>query len=967
MVGIKRILSFAVVVAVAWSTQAEAGYKRVNKDNPKDGANVHIYALDNGLTVYLSENHEKPEFYAEIVVRAGYKHDPAETTGLAHYLEHLLFKGTQKVGTADWAKEKVHIDRIEMLYEKRFRETDPAKRDSIYALINKESQLAAQYAIPGEVDRLYQSMGSTYINAHTWFEETVYKVGLPSNRLEQWAMIETERFQKPVYRLFQPELEVVYEEKNRAMDDKERKINELVDRELFKVHPYGQQTGLGTVEHLKNPSLRNIHNFFSKYYVPGNMAVIIAGDIEVENAIQVIDRHFSAWEKKKVPSSGSWKEPKLKGVDRVETTHEGEEKVIVAFRTVHNRHKDAPALSIADELLDNSRAGLMNQLEQRQEVREAGAHRLLMNDHGAEQFEGIPKKGQTLEEVERLLLAQVETLKKGDFDETLIQAIVNNYKKGEKRGQESNNARVAAMRKSYASFKDWDDSVEELDELSKVTKQDVMRVAKKYFGENYVVGYRRDAPHEVPKIEKPQIDPVDIDATRMSAFAEQVSAVEVAALTPDYVEPSDYTVVEYAPGAKLYYSQNPLNDLFILRIGVELGFNQDNRIQFAQKLLDLSGTGSSSNEELKTEWFKLATDFSFSTGSNSSAFSISGLDENLRESLDLMLRVINEPIASKETLDEMVKIVLADRDDSKKDPRAIRGALAIYNRNGKQSRYLRMLPSGALAQFTVEELHGLAKSLLGYEQTITYVGSLPVEEVVAQLKAKYPIKGKLRKTPPYLSLKVEAPESTVLRMFHKEMAQAQVYVEFGGIDYDEAVTPEAQVFSEYFSGGMSGLLFQEIREARALAYSVYAGYSFGDRIGDQNLNWGGMGTQADKAGEAIEAYLGLFDEMPVEESRFETAKEALINNYRTGKTSFREVLGAVRGWQHLGLEPDPRKARYEAVQKATLETLTSFHANHIKGRPRLISVVGDTSKIDMDRLGKVAKPEMMSLGDILAY
>lgn len=964
---VSRVLGLITVASVLLSASVEAGYKRVNKTNPKDGAKVAIFELDNGLTVYLSENHEKPEFYAEIVVRAGYKHDPPETTGLAHYLEHLLFKGTQKLGTANWEKEKVHIDRIEALYEERFRETDPAKRDSLYALINKESQLAAQYAIPGEIDRLYQGMGSTYTNAHTWFEETVYKVGLPANRLEQWAMIESERFQNPVYRLFQPELEIVYEEKNRAMDNKERIINEVLDRQLFKVHPYGQQTGLGTVEHLKNPSLKNIHDFFSKYYVPGNMAIIIAGDIDTQKAIKVIDKYFSAWQAKPVPSPGSWDEPPLDGVERVEATYEGEEKVIVAFRTVPNKHPDAPALTIADELLDNSRAGLMNQLVQRQEVRSATASRLLMNDHGVEQFEGIPKKDQSLEDVEALLLAQVETLKQGAFDETLIEAIINNKKKSDKAAQESNNARVAEMRQSYIAFKDWDDTVEELERLSKVTKKDIVRVAKKYFRDDYVVAYRKDAPHEVPKIEKPQIDPIEIDATRQSAFAKKVTAVGAKPLTPDFVDPSDYQVVEYAPGVRLLYSQNPLNDLFVLRITVDLGFNQDNRIQFAQQLLDKSGTGDLSAEALKTEWFKLATDFGFSAGSNSSSFTISGLDENLEASLDLMMQVIKSPTASQETLDEMIKITLANREDTKKNPRAIRGALAIYNRNGKKSRYLRMLPNDAIQKFTVAELHGLSRGLLDYQQTITYVGSLPLDDVVAQLRAKYPVKKKLKTPPDYMILKVQSPKSDVLRMFHKEMAQAQVYVESGGIPYDESVTPAAQLFSEYFAGGMSGLVFQEIRESRALAYSVGAAYSTGRHKGEQNILWGGMGTQADKTAEAIEAYLGLLDEMPIEEERFANTKGALINNYRTGKTSFREVLGAVLSWEDLGLEPDPREARYQAILGSDLSTLTSFHAEHVKDHPRLISVVGDTSKIDMKRLGKIAKPEMMQLEDIFSF
>ena len=965
---LRRSLAFLLILSVfALVLPANAVHKRINGPNPADPSNTEIYQLENGLQVYLTENHEKPEFYAELVVRAGYKHDPPETTGLAHYLEHLLFKGTQKLGTIQWEKEKIHIDRIEDLYEQRFKETDPEKRQAIYAEINKESQMASQYAIPNEIDRLYQAMGTTYVNAHTWFEETVYKVGLPSNRLEQWAAIESERFQNPVYRLFQPELEIVYEEKNRAMDNKDRIINEILDRAVFKVHPYGQHTGLGSVDHLKNPSLRNIHNFFSKYYVPGNMALMVSGDIEPEKAIEIIDRYFSVWKQKSVPESPTWNEPALNGVERVEATYEGEEKVLIAFRTIPVNHADASALTIADEILDNSQAGLMNQLVQRQEVRDASAHRMLMNDHGVEQLEGIPKKDQTLADVERLLLDQIARLKAGDFADDLITAIVNNQKKDQKAALEQNNTRVARMRNSFVRFEDWDHTIGELDRFASVTKDDVVRVANEYFGDDYVVAYRKDAPHEVPTIDKPKIDPIDIDATRQSDLAARISAMSAREISPEFVDASDYEIFDYAPGARLFYAENPVNDLFLFEVSIDLGFNQDNRIQFAQKLLDVSGTGELSSEEAKTEWFKLATEFRFETGNDESNYSISGLDENFTASLDLMMRVIESPVASQETLDEMINIVLANREDARKDPRSIRSALAHLNRNGQQSRWLRQLPNEAIRHFTVDELHSLARSLLDYEQTIYYVGSLPMEAVLSELRKQHPITDELMSPPPFLNLTIQSPDAHVLRIFHKEMAQAQVYVEYGGEVFSEASVPSAQVFREYFSGGMSGLVFQEIREARALAYSAYAGYNQGSRTGVQNMAWGGLGTQADKTVEALQAYLELHDQMPVTPERFEAAKAALVNTYKTGKTSFREVLGAVRSWERLGLDPDPRERRFEAIKRADLSTLTGFHKEHIKGRARLISIVGDTSKIDVANLKKIAQPELVALEDIFAF
>src|SRR6266511_3232122 len=313
----RNSILLVAIALLAAPAATQAGFKRINKSNPKDPMAVQIYELDNGLRVYLTENHETPRFEAQIAVRAGSKHDPAESTGLAHYLEHMLFKGTTRMGTLDHEKEKPHLDRIIELYEKHFRETDPGKRKAIYAEINQETQLAAQYAIPNEMDKLYKAMGEQGLNAHTWHEETVYQVNLPANRLEQWAIIESERFQHPVLRLFQPELEIVNEEKNQTLDNKEAIIQFAVNKLLFKKHPYGQQTTIGEVEHLKNPSLKNMYQFFEKNYVPGNMAIVVSGDINPRQTIKLIDSYFAVWKAKPVPPPKAWEEKPLQDDERV--------------------------------------------------------------------------------------------------------------------------------------------------------------------------------------------------------------------------------------------------------------------------------------------------------------------------------------------------------------------------------------------------------------------------------------------------------------------------------------------------------------------------------------------------------------------------------------------------------------------------------------------------------------------------
>ncbi|MBI1321518.1 MAG: insulinase family protein [Candidatus Hydrogenedens sp.] len=961
-----RCLSVVVASLVLLAVPAFAGYERVNTPDEADLMHVSIFKLDNGLTVYLTRNPEQPRFYTEIAVRAGSKMDPAESTGLAHYLEHILFKGTENMGTLDYEKEKPYLDQIEDLYQQHFTETDEAKRKEIYAKINEATLAAAEYEIPNEMDRLYKAMGGQAVNAHTWHEETVYKVDLPSNRMEQWALLETERFQRPVFRLFQPELEIVYEEMNRALDNKQRIIGEAVDELLYKKHPYGQQQTLGKVEHLKNPSLKNIGEFFRTYYVPNNMAVFISGDIDIDETINIIDEHFSEWKPKDVPETPTWEEAPLDGREYVETQYEGEEYVLLAFRTAPIKHEDADALMLIDMIMDNSTAGLINlNLNQSQKVRQAGSYPQFNNDYGAQYFYGVPKEDQSLEDVEKLLLEQIELLKQGGFEDWVLPAIINDFKKREKGGLEDNTARVSMMRDSWIHHISWDEAVRQIDRMEKVTKDDIVRVANKYFGENYVCGYRKDAQHEVPDIQKPELAAIEIDATRQSDFAKKILAMPVKPIEPVYVEPGrDYKKASDPKGRELYYAPNPLNDIFTFTIGVDFGKNEDNKIGVAIPLLDKSGTPDLSPEDLKKEWYKLATDFNISAGDDETYISISGLDENFEQSVKLLLSLVRAPQADAETLEQLKRIILQSREDAKKQSESIAAALVEYHRYGAESAFLRMLPTEQLEALTVDELTAIITGLLDYKHVATYAGSLPMERVQAILDEQMPIEKELKDPPPYRFRRAREVDADQIYFFDKDSAQATVRLEFGSVNVDEAMMPDIMLFNSYFSGGMAGLVFQELREARALAYSAGARYITGYRDGDQNLMVGAIATQADKTVDATKAFIELMDEIPESDERFAVARESIIQQYRTGKIPFREVAGAVRSWERLGLEPDPRKARFEAIENADMDSMLAFEREHIAKQPKLISIVGDKSKIGTEALAQLAPVEEIPLEKI---
>lgn len=957
---------FVCIVMINGIVAAE--YIHIGGPYPDDPLQTHIYQLDNGLEVYLSVNHDTPRFYAEIAVRAGSKNDPPETTGLAHYMEHLLFKGSERLGTLDYEKEKTHLDRIAELYEQHFNEKDPDKRRDIYEEITKESTLAAAYAVPNEFDRVYRAMGGRGLNAHTWHEEVVYKINLPINCLEQWAALESDRFYHPVFRLFQTELETVYEEVNRALDNKQRIIQNAVNEVLYKKHPYGQQPTLGHVEDVKNPSIKRLLDFYSTWYKANNMAIFISGDIDIEKTMQIIDTYFSVWPSGDLPEQKIWKEVPLNGREEVRVSYEAEEFVLLAFRTVPRNHPDAEALMMVDMILSNSVAGLIDlNLNQKQQVRQAGSFPLMLNDYGAQYFYGVPKDGQTMEEVEALLLEQLQLVKVGKFKDWLIPAIINDYKKREKTGLESDDDRVRIMRQAWIAYEPWEQAHKVIERMEKITREDVVRVANQYFGDGYVAGFREDAPHKVPEVEKPPMPEINIDSTVQSQFAQEVLTMPAPPIEPVFLEQGEHYRKETSEdGAVIYYTKNPLNDVFALSIIVDFGIRQDNRMAIASRLLQRTGTERLSAEELKIAWYQLGTDFAVNVSDNQAVLSLSGLDSQFDASVALLMEMLTTPKTDDATLEELKNIILVQREDARKDPEQISSALVEFNRSGEESAYLTMLSSEQVRELTAEELQALLREAFCHPQQVLYTGTLPLETLKATLH-----KHRLELAPlpaaSYYVQPIRKPESSELYFLNRELAQSHIRLEFGSVPYNPEISAAAQLYNMYFAGGMAGIVFQELREVRALAYMVGARYLPGERRKDKNIMLGVIQTQTDKTIEAVEAFTDLMDNLPLTEERYAFARNALLNDYRSNRIGFRAVPRTILDWDRRGLEPDPRQLWYEEIVKADdTSVLAAFHKEYIADKPKLISIVGDSSKLDREALNKLGAFKEVTVDEVFA-
>ena len=927
-----------------------------------DPMQVTIHRLENGLTVYLSPNPDEPRIEARIGVRAGSSHDPEASTGLAHYLEHMLFKGSQRLGTTDYGKEKPHLDRIQSLYEELFKATDESERKKLYAAIDEENRKAAQYAVPNEFDKLYKALGVRGVNAYTSGERTVYTCALPKNQLEAWARVEADRFQNRVFRLFQTELETVYEEKNRSLDNPGRILWQAFQKDIYGQHPYARPT-LGTVEHLKNPSLKRMLAFFDTYYVPNNMAIVLAGDFDRKAALTTIRKHFSTWIPKPLPPRKPYRLPVFSEPNETTVRYEAEESLMMGWPLVSNRHPDRHALAVMDMLVANSTAGILDlEINQKQRTRRAGAFPIFKNEAGVWHMTGTPKKDQSLEEVEELLLSVVDRLKAGAFTDADIKAVVTDLEVSEKRRLESNGSRAGKMLSAFTAFKSWEEEVRWLAPIRAVTRGDVLRVAKAYIGNGRAVVKRKRGKPEIPSIPKPSFTKVNIEPTRKSRFFEDILSMETVPVTPRWLAAGSDYEIHPQPWGQLFWAKNPMNDLFSITFHFKRGWRHEPALALAMRLAGLAGAGKLDAPALKKKLYAMGTSMHFACSEQDAYVTVEGLDAHFLASLQLVRERLSQPNIGEETVKRLKAIELGRRKDSKINPDSLRHALGEFARRGHESSVLGQMTNEALAAVTQERLTGLLQTLFDHAREVTYVGQRPATDILAAITESKKLIPPAKRTP---RLYVRPDKSRIL-LLHREMVQAQI----GVFTPDESWTPENWAdyafYSNYVGGGMSSVIFQEIREARSLAYVAWGGYQTGSRKQDENALVGYVGTQADKAVEATELLVSLLRSPPWSEARFQEAHRSMEERFRTSHISFRSIPGRILSWQEAGIDKDPRPSRMTRALAYTLADLQKF-STRFKGRPVTIYVLGDRKRLDLAALGKIAPVQEVNLDSLFPY
>ena len=964
-----------VLINITVSAQKHEAYK------------IEQYKLSNGLTVILSEDHSLPQAYGAVVVCAGSINDPVDATGLAHYLEHMLFKGTQNMGTTNWEKEKPYYEKALELYDELYATKDKKQRESLQKEINKISLQQSNYVIPNEYSKLLSEIGTDGINAGTGYDYTTYYSKFPAVQIEKWLTFYSNSFQNPVFRGFQAELETVYEEYNMYKDRHYERFNEEIQQHVFPTSPYGRPI-IGLGEHLKNPSLRKLIDFYQTYYVPENMALVISGNININEVKPHIENTFGKWENKKLTATQpDIKEASFKGRKEITIRNAPNEMVQLVYRTVPSNHPDKNILDVCDNLLNNGQTGLLDQLII------DGTFVIVNTSNGAYKNDGVmtlaaipnPQafyKGSinpmgittieqyntyireldrariiAIEETEKKMITALQRLSNGSFSDQLLDGVksmlINQYI----RMQEFNNNKLMYLVNTFANNIDIKEYTDYINKINAITKDDIVQVAKKYFGKNYMVFVTKYGKGKTEKLEKPNVDPLEFNATGESVFAKEFRAIKSPELNPHYVNfEKDAEKLQLKNGDSFYFSKNPVNDIFSLVIRFDIGTELMKELNYVY-LLNYGGAGGFTPQIFKTLLSNLNCSYSISATESYLTINLSGPEKNFKQATELLSLLINQPIVYQNNVSAAMERERILRRYEKSDAESIIDALNSYIMYGEKSPYIDRLTLKAVGQIKTQEIIMAFQQACKYSATVfcsgNWISGMQARaafEQTVQLN-KSPLKG----DSPFIRPKANITENTIYFVHSSDLKQSQMRVFANEGAYDISQNPLINAFNFYFSGSFNGLMLQEIREKRSMAYYANANYVHASLSGKDSHFEGELQTQSDKTNSTIDAFWSILRDMPKYTERMQAIKNYLTWSSILQTPSFRAVGIYIDYYNRIGYVEDPVKSNIEAYENLEFEDIVKFWINNIKDKPMAMAIVGDKSRVNLKELSKYGK------------
>ncbi|WP_302799503.1 M16 family metallopeptidase [Parabacteroides goldsteinii] len=918
---------------------------------------VKEHKLKNGLTVWLNEDHSQPKVFGAVVVKAGAKDCP--DTGIAHYFEHMMFKGTDKIGTVDYDAEKTLLDSIALKYDELAATEDEAARSQIQKEINELSIRSSDYVIPNEFNRLISKYGGSGLNAATSYDATIYFNTFSPQYMSQWAEINSERLLNPVFRLFQSELETVYEEKNMYGDFIGGPVMDRLLARYFAPHPYAYPI-IGSTKNLKNPRLTEMRKFFEEYYVASNMGLILSGDFDTEAVLPVLEKTFSRIRPGEAPKHDIVALPPFKGKEKMKIKFPVPlvKAMGMGFRGVPANHEDQVALAVAVNMLNNANGtGFLDKLMVDRKIMASMAMNESMNEAGILAVAVIPKlMFQTYGGAEKLVWKEINRVKEGDFSDEIFNSLKQEQRRQYASNLENIDSRARIMMSLYSQGKSWEDYLQEVSGIDALTKEDVVRVARKYFSENYLCVTKTTGKYPKDNLTKPDFSPiVPKNSEASSEYAKQLEQLPVQEVKPRFIDfQKDVETVSLTPLATLYATANPVTDIFTLNLVYQVGTLEQPKLMHLANYLQFLGTDSLSFHEFRTRLQVLGSTISFDATDKQFFMRITGFDKHFKETVQLAGDFIRHVKAD----DKQIRQVINDAKVTEKaffeSSDNIANALLEKVKYGEQSRFLTKLSLSEVKKLKGKELLDAFVQVRQTECDLLYCGTLPVAQVREEIEASLPLKEiTVAVNAPYHRDAKKYDKPTVYFMDMPTASQSIVYGYAKGEVTDDAWSRHAaRLFSVYFGGDMSSLMFQEIREFRSLAYRVSGRYI----LPPHNLEGKAgefvtmLSTQSDKTLDALGIMNSLIHEMPEKEERISTVKQSIVNQVNNDFPSFREVPEKVAGFRRNGFDNDPSEALLSGISDMDMKDIIRFYRHNVRLKPVVYVIVGNSRRIDMKQL-----------------
>lgn len=918
---------------------------------------VKEHKLKNGLTVWLNEDHSQPKVFGAVVVKAGAKDCP--DTGIAHYFEHMMFKGTDKIGTVDYDAEKTLLDSIALKYDELAATEDEAARSQIQKEINELSIRSSDYVIPNEFNRLISKYGGSGLNAATSYDATIYFNTFSPQYMSQWAEINSERLLNPVFRLFQSELETVYEEKNMYGDFIGGPVMDRLLARYFAPHPYAYPI-IGSTKNLKNPRLTEMRKFFEEYYVASNMGLILSGDFDTEAVLPVLEKTFSRIRPGEAPKHDIVALPPFKGKEKMKIKFPVPlvKAMGMGFRGVPANHEDQVALAVAVNMLNNANGtGFLDKLMVDRKIMASMAMNESMNEAGILAVAVIPKlMFQTYGGAEKLVWKEINRVKEGDFSDEIFNSLKQEQRRQYASNLENIDSRARIMMSLYSQGKSWEDYLQEVSGIDALTKEDVVRVARKYFSENYLCVTKTTGKYPKDNLTKPDFSPiVPKNSEAFSEYAKQLEQLPVQEVKPRFIDfQKDVETVSLTPLATLYATANPVTDIFTLNLVYQVGTLEQPKLMHLANYLQFLGTDSLSFHEFRTRLQVLGSTISFDATDKQFFMRITGFDKHFKETVQLAGDFIRHVKAD----DKQIRQVINDAKVTEKaffeSSDNIANALLEKVKYGEQSRFLTKLSLSEVKKLKGKELLDAFVQVRQTECDLLYCGTLPVAQVREEIEASLPLKEiTVAVNAPYHRDAKKYDKPTVYFMDMPTASQSIVYGYAKGEVTDDAWSRHAaRLFSVYFGGDMSSLMFQEIREFRSLAYRVSGRYilpphKLEGKAGEFVTM---LSTQSDKTLDALGIMNSLIHEMPEKEERISTVKQSIVNQVNNDFPSFREVPEKVAGFRRNGFDNDPSEALLSGISDMDMKDIIRFYRHNVRLKPVVYVIVGNSRRIDMKQL-----------------